>query len=635
MVPTDMAANSDSNSDSFVVVPAVVPVPTKRTATTRTTTNTSAFSRAQRLAEISVGTLVGPLTVALFKTGLPRTQEEWNLFWELPVDDGSSSLTLAQQVTCALEDMGPTFVKFGQSMAARPDIVPRSLAVALSTLQDQMQPFDTQIAKTILETELMSKKTNKQDDCQAILASLSETPVAAASIGQVYSARLANQQKVAIKVQRPGIRDVVEQDSALLLQVAKWLESLPDPRQQQERFIRTNLSGAIQEFMTRLREELDYRNEANNLEIFASLYSHRRVTNTSVQVVVPEVYDELCTENVLVMEWLDGTKLVDLETEESSRESLALIEEGIDCTLSQLLETGILHADAHSGNLLKVQEPSSAATSADSSKNSPTQQPRLGYVDFGLLATVPVQVRDGLVCAVAELVFERNVTAVAQLFGELALIPDSVLQNPSEMEALGQELEAALVEVLVYPSGDTSSSSSSPSSSTIPQLRFDKLLNVLSRLVPRFQFELPPYFLNNARSLGTLEGMAREIQPTFNVLQFLYPYALQRIVANPSQSPVVETTLNHLLTHPESGRIDRQKIRRLTHDVTLLTGYSKTRLLRDVLASPNGPQLVRRVVGDSVLQIARRKKRGSDTERRHSRKHRRRQSGVSSDFFRL
>jgi predicted unusual protein kinase regulating ubiquinone biosynthesis (AarF/ABC1/UbiB family) len=298
-----------------------------------------------------------------------------------------------------------------------------------------------------------------------------------------------------------------------------------------------------------------------------------------------------------------------------------MIEQGIDCTLSQLLETGIMHADAHAGNLLKVQEP----PSVKGRRRRTATEPRLGYVDFGLLATVPVEVRDGLVCSVAELVFERNVTAVAQLFGELALIPDSVLQSPSEMEALGQELEAALFEVLVYPNSTT------VSSTTIPQLRFDKLLNVLSRLVPRFSFELPPYFLNNARSLGTLEGMAREIQPSFNVLQFLYPYALQRIVANPSQSPVVEQTLNHLLTHPESGRIDRHKIRRLIHDVTLLTGYSKTRLLRDVLASPNGPRLVRRVVGESVTQAAgRRKKRGA--ERRQSRK---RQSRASSRFFRL
>jgi hypothetical protein len=292
---TEPTISTDTDNDAVVAGRDRPPVATgtpKRSAT-------SAFSRAQRLAEISLGSLVGPFTTALFKRGFPQTEEEWNVFWELPIDDyKKNSLTLAQKVASVLEDMGPTFVKFGQSMAARPDIVPRSLAVALSTLQDQMQPFDTQIAKQILEAEL---STTNKEDCEAILNSLSDTPVAAASIGQVYSARRKNQQKVAIKVQRPGIRDVVEQDATLLLRVAEWLESLPDPRQQQERLIRTDISGAVNEFMTRLKEELDYRNEANNLEIFASLYSHRRPTNTSVQVVVPEVYDELCTENVLVM----------------------------------------------------------------------------------------------------------------------------------------------------------------------------------------------------------------------------------------------------------------------------------------------------------------------------------------------
>ena len=263
--------------------------------------------------------------------------------------------------------------------------------------------------------------------------------------------------------------------------------------------------------------------------------------------------------------------------------------------------------------------------------------PILGYVDFGLLATIPNTVRDGLVCAVAELVFERNVTAVANLFGELALIPESVVQNPMEMQALGRELQAALDDVLIYPTGDETTSSSS----TVPNLRFDKLLSVLTRLVPAFQFKLPPYFLNNARALATLEGMAREIDPGFNVLRFLYPYALNRIVANPSGSPVVTETLDHLITHRDTGRVELAKIRRLVRDMSLLTGFSKRQLFSDVVHSPNGLALIRRIVKDqvrvSLLGQRKRPSKGGRLDRRTKKKRRNHQrpSPFYSDLFRL
>lgn len=545
--------------------------------------STSVPHRSKQLLGILCGTLLGPLCVNILKAGWPTGNDQWNDFWLLPA---SGNHTLAKQAALTIELMGPTYVKFGQALASRPDIVPRSLSVALASLQDQMQPFAS--AKCVLQRELPIG-----EERDAILASLSDEPVAAASIGQVYFAFLTDKTKVAVKVQRPGIRQVVEQDARMFRDAAAVLERLQINGQP---LIHTDLTGAVEEFMARLREELDYRIEAENLRTFASLYSHRMTTNTSIQVVVPHVYPDLCTKNVLVMEWIDGTKLVDLETEQSTKESLELIRQGIDCTLSQLLETGVLHADPHGGNLWKYRDPTGQSST-----------PKLAYVDFGLMARVPVQVRDGLVCAVAELVFERNVTAVASLFGELALIPDSVLNDPVEMEALGNELKLALAEVLIYPS--TVSMSSSP----IPQLRFDKLLNVLSRLIPRFRFQLPPYFLNNLRALSTLEGMAREIQPDFNVLQFLYPYALERILENPSESPVVETTLEHLIT--SHGRIDHHKIQQLLKDVLLLTGYSKKKLIGDVFKSAIGPRLARRLLRDYIVQFGRRQR----TERRKPR----------------
>jgi predicted unusual protein kinase regulating ubiquinone biosynthesis (AarF/ABC1/UbiB family) len=137
--------------------------------------------------------------------------------------------------------------------------------------------------------------------------------------------------------------------------------------------------------------------------------------------------------------------------------------------------------------------------------------PLLGYLDFGILSTVDAQVRDALVCAVVLLVFARDVERVAKLFGELQLLPEDVVDSPTEMRALEQALNKMFDVILIYPDDNNLDQGKT----RIPSLRFDKLLDSLARLIPRFRFDLPPYFLNNARALSTLEGIAKSLDPTF------------------------------------------------------------------------------------------------------------------------
>ena len=181
------------------------------------------------------------------------------------------------------------------------------------------------------------------------------------------------------------------------------------------------------------------------------------------------------------------------------------------------------------GNLLKVARPDTSDRDLEDVENkgrrmqmvwrrlrhkvlAPKQEklPLLGYLDFGLLSTVDEQVRDALVCAVVLLVFARDVSKVAKLFGELQLLPEEVVNNPTEIRALEQSLNQMFDTILIYPDDNN------PDQITqIPSLRFDKLLDSLTRLIPRFRFDLPPYFLNNARALSTLEGIAKSLDPTF------------------------------------------------------------------------------------------------------------------------
>lgn len=319
------------------------------------------------------------------------------------------------------------------------------------------------------------------------------------------------------------------------------------------------------------------------------------------------------------MEWIDGTKLTDVQTSTninnfnnnnnniSVKENLNLVKLAIDSTLSQLLVTGVLHADPHAGNLLKVKMKNGLLA--------------LGYLDFGLLSTIPSQVRDALVCSVVLQVFSRDIgesnyirlclavpvilpytfiqlylDAVASLFGELQLIPQHVLDDPKERRALAQALEVTFENSLLYPKLLSSNSKDTQ----IPELKFDKLLDSLSRLVPRFQFDLPPYFINNARALSTLEGIAKSLDPSFNVLEIMYPYALNMLILNPSGSPVVASTVQSLIRSKRSGRIDRGKIRQLLRDSALISGRSKRRVALDIVKTKEGRKLAISILGEEL-----------------------------------
>jgi aarF domain-containing kinase len=519
------------------------------------------FQRALDVGSIVAGDMLAPLILSLMKDGLDM--DDWDAFWSRQPNLGG--YTNAERVAAAIEQLGPTYVKFGQALSARPDVIPAPLANALTVLQDQMQAFDSSTAYDILRTEIRQSGALKESELDAFIESLSKEPVAAASIGQVYKGFLQGYGPVAVKVQRPGIRDVVQQDATMLRSITGWIESLPGlPGGKQDKLVAAKLTNAVDEFMTRLFEELDYRNEVNNLKTFASLYSFRNGSSKSIKVVVPEVLEDLCTKNVIVMEWIEGSKLTDVATGDDSvrAENLALVNLGIECTLLQLLDSGVMHADPHPANLIKTQT---------------AQGYQLAYLDFGMLSTIPEQVRDGLVCAVAQLIFARDVEAVANLFGELQLIPREVLEDANERAELAEALDRTFLEALQYPESDGLST-------VVPLLRFDSLLGSLSGLLTRFQFELPPYFLNNARGLSTLEGLARTLDPSFNVLQVMYPFALNRLLDNPSISQVVEDTLNSLIRSPETGRYSRRRIMKLIDDSAMVTGYQRRRVSSEVVS---------------------------------------------------
>ncbi len=695
-------SNNDGNNNAFeesmVLLSRAVEVGSVAVATAApllvsgiSSTVFSNNSKKHYLSSTSTDTTTTTRTTNDKKEDISKSSDIWEKFWSMETSKStgfslssnnnnhdeynSNTISNAERVVQGLQILGPTYVKFGQALSARPDIIPPSLANALTKLQDDMEPFDTNLAKSIIEKELFMESRIKDtmdimddtmagigfmehttEDVQSLIDSLSEEPVAAASVGQVYKGHLPNYGPVAVKVQRPEVKSLVQKDLSLLRSFASFVESIPaigkssdtmivgnneGTQTQKGRLINTELVAAVDEFMSRIFEELDYTNEANNAKTFAELYCKKNGSRVKSLpngqgVIVPQIISSLCTKNVLVMEWIEGSKLTNLKAESNNddltqqeesvagqsesntsgnrssddtllKENLALVEQALYVTLSQLLDTGVMHADPHGGNLLKVSQFSSTYSSAAMKKSIPT----LAYLDFGLLATIPSTVRDGLICAVASLVFAKDVEAVASLFGELDLLPPEVVNDPVERKALTTALTKTMEEVLVYPQGE--SLFSTPSSigvlrrsssmgsgrivgkkqlTTVPSLRFDKLLDGLTRLVPRFKFRLPPYFINNARALGTLEGIARSLDPEFNCLKLMYPYALYRLLQNPTGSPVVELTLQRLIRSKTTGRVDPDKIVKLLRDTSLFTGYSRGKVLMDILKTKGGKRIV-------------------------------------------
>mmetsp|Transcript_45568 Transcript_45568/g.67176 ORF Transcript_45568/g.67176 Transcript_45568/m.67176 type:complete len:440 (+) Transcript_45568:3-1322(+) len=426
------------------------------------------------------------------------------------------------------------------------------------------------------------------------MESLSKQPVAAASIAQVYKGMLPGYGEVAVKVQRPGIRKKVELDATLFHSLATWLETLKWPPRTP--FHGKRLFGSVQivktvdEFTARVFEDMDFEREAENMQMFADMYCHKRGSSTAVQVVVPELIPELCSSRVLVMEWIEGKKLTDICSDCENRqteleENLALVKKAIECTLSQLFDTGLLHADPHTGNLLKVR--------------SHGGNPELGYLDFGLVSSVPQNVQDGIVCAVVQLVFARNIDAVADFCMDLELLPKEKFKDPQEKKKLVDALKQAFDDILIWPKDKKGRSTA------VPKVRFENLLESLASLIANFEFAVQPYFLNNARALATLEGIALKLDRDFNILRVIYPYSINHLMRNPRVSKKAEETFLQICRSPETKLVDLNRFMLLLNDWALLTGHRKLKIFWDLATSAGGRRVSFRIMQEWYLKRVR------------------------------
>ncbi|MCS6792851.1 MAG: AarF/ABC1/UbiB kinase family protein [Oscillatoriaceae bacterium SKYG93] len=404
----------------------------------------------------------------------------------------------AIQLREMLSQLGPAFIKIGQALSTRPDLVPPIYLEELAKLQDQLPAFPNEIAYQFIEEELGAKP-------EQIYAELSAEPVAAASLGQVYKGKLKTGEIVAVKVQRPGLAESIALDVYILRTLAMWAQKIFKKR------IKSDLVGIMDEFASRIYEEMDYTQEARNAERFAELYGHLK------DIYVPQIYWEYTRRRVLTMEWVNGTKLTQLQALKAQGiDASHLIEIGVQCSLRQLLEHGFFHADPHPGNLLA------------------TPDGKLAYLDFGMMSQVKPYQRYGLIEAVVHLV-NRDFEGLAKDYVKLEfLTPDTDL-TPI-IPALANVFNNAL-------------------GASVAELNFKSITDQLSAVMYEYPFRVPAYYALIIRSLVTLEGIAINVDPNFKVLSKAYPYVAKRLLTDPA--PELRASLRDLLFKDGSFRWNR------------------------------------------------------------------------------
>jgi len=396
-----------------------------------------------------------------------------------------------------LTRLGPAFIKVGQALSTRPDLVSPIYLEELACLQDQLPAFDNQLAYQLIEKELGGPPDQ-------LYAELTAEPIAAASLGQVYRGRLHTGEEVAVKVQRPGLAQNITLDMYILRQLAALI-------MRKVKRVRSDLVGIMEEFATRIFEEMDYTQEGRNAERFAQLYGHLQ------DIYVPQIYWQFTGRRVLTMEWITGTKLTQSEAIRAQGiDASYMIEVGVQCSLRQLLENGFFHADPHPGNLLA------------------TPDGKLAYLDFGMMSEVKPYQRYGLIEAVVHMV-NRDFAGLARDYVNLEfLTPDTDLTPiiPALAQVFGRALGASVAE-----------------------LNFKSITDELSVVMYEYPFRVPAYYALIIRSLVTLEGIAINVDPDFKVLSKAYPYVAKRLLTDPA--PELRASLKDLLFKDDSFRWNR------------------------------------------------------------------------------
>lgn len=388
--------------------------------------------------------------------------------------------------------LGSTFIKLGQIMSTRADIIPLVYMKELARLQDDVPPFNNDLAFQIIQNEL-------KKPIGSIFSEIDPYPIAAASLGQVYKGKLLDSNKdVIIKVQRPNLQTIVQEDVFILKALASEIKKYPELNRGND------YEGLLDEFLKVLHEEIDYIQEGKNCDLF------RKNFKNYFRVYVPKVYWQFTTRKVITLEYISGYKVTDREKMVLAGMSLKEItREGCNIYLKQLLTDGFFHADPHPGNLRIMEDG------------------RLAFFDFGMVGYVSKEMQMKLANTILHLI-SRDYKGVVDDFIAMGLLD----KDCPHLENIVKDFQP------IYDArfGLTEEVSTS----------FKQILEDMAEIIYKYPFKLPVELALIIRALLTLEGLGHQLDPGFNVIKALIPF-IQRYMFTKEGSWIREHLTDQIL----------------------------------------------------------------------------------------
>ena len=380
--------------------------------------------------------------------------------------------TRYERIRMAAEDLGPTFVKLAQILSNRPDIIPDGLVKEFEKLQDRVPPFEFEKAKKIIE-----KETGKKLD--EVFASFDERPLASASIGQVHRAVLRSGEVVVVKIQRPDVADTIDRD----LNIIKDVVHRADRYLKKQGILQAD--EVVNTFERSMLKELDYRNEARNIERFRSTYKHR------TDFYIPKVYRAFSTDKILIMEYVEGCKITDMDQlHKWGIDPKVVVERGMDIYLTMIFEFGYFHGDPHPGNILVRQDGT------------------IIILDFGMIGQL----------------MKKDKYAFAGIF--IAMARGDAREMAANLVKLAVEHQITDMRQFIYDLNDLIEDYAylDVSESSIADViqRLQKIMYINHITVPSGIFIV-------FRAFAILEGIGKKMHPEFRTYDFIKPYG-QRLV---------------------------------------------------------------------------------------------------------
>ncbi|MBI4023939.1 MAG: AarF/ABC1/UbiB kinase family protein [Verrucomicrobia bacterium] len=391
-----------------------------------------------------------------------------------PASETLHQKPMEERLRMAIEELGPTFVKFGQILSSRRDLVKEAFYNELRKLQDKVPSFPAEIARRIIEKEIGCPIAE-------VFKEFEDKPIAAASIAQVHRATLRNGERVAVKVRRPDIEKIIEVDISILMDLARFLE-----RHVLE-IAALNPVGITREFARTIELELDFTHEARNMDRFMAQMKE------DIWIRVPDVYDELSSERVLVMEMFEGLRIEDVETLRAHLIDPVMLSERISKLIfHQMFDHGFFHGDPHPGNMTVL------------------ENGVLVLYDYGMMGTLPLPFRENIASMILGLV-EKDAPLVARAL--LMMSENGFVEDPRRLEADVNEFAQEHLDV------------------PLKDLRLGLVFNRLLDLLMLHRLRMKADFYLGIKALSQVEASGLMLNPNLNFVQFGEPFAA-RVLEN-------------------------------------------------------------------------------------------------------